>query len=139
MYNPNWEPKMTIKIAVETFPTDKCYLMSHIPESVGCTNSTCSYITTRRDKIQRHIESCQTSTVITTTQIQYGSKKQLNLDLDIPITIFTEPEFHFCVFDIETLESKTDLDSGSEAHLKLLSIKVGNFCTVIIFKKFFPT
>lgn len=122
---------MTIKIAVETFPTDKCYLMSHIPESASCTNSNCLYETSRRHRIQQHIQSCQTTTAITTTKVQYGNKKQLSLGLDIPITLFTEPEFRFCVFDIETLETKTDLDAGSEAHLKLLSTKVGNFSAAV--------
>ena len=46
-----------------------------------------------------------------------------DLELDIPRTLFTEPKFTFAVFDIETLESKTDINSKVEAELKILSIR----------------
>ena len=115
-YEPAWIPKITFNLGIDD--QDYVYLYDR-KESVKCGKNKCLFKTWRSDKIDRHRGQCSDTTQIKTMQTFYGKPDTKYDHMTIPKVFFDNPEFKFAVFDLETVETKSDV---AEAKLKLLSI-----------------
>ena len=115
---PNWEPKLSIDLGINGFPFEYCYLFKK-NESQTCEKNNCRFKTQRADRLQRHQNSCTGETKIKTKRVLYGKEEQVIDQLTIPESFLSEPVFKFACFDIETIETSSNI---AEAKLSILSI-----------------
>ena len=103
---PTWTPKITLSIGIESHPFD-CVYLADFKEQEKCENEKCGFSSPRKDRMKRHRDVCRDTTEIVTKRVCYG----LHVEEDktsIPDDFFTNPKFHFAVFDIETVERPSD-------------------------------
>ena len=106
IYEPTWTPKLSIDVGIRQFPFEHCWLMSY-KKPAKCENERCGFSSPRKDRMKRHAACCRDTTEVVSKRVCYGLARQ-DENLSIPQSFFTNPNFYFAVFDIETAERPSD-------------------------------
>ena len=110
-YEPDWQPRQVYNIIITSFPFYEMeFTTESMPTEYKCGKPDCGFQTPRKDKLDKHRESCRNFSLITSKQRVYGG-------IHNPL----EPVFKFACYDIETVEKESEY---AEATLELLSIGV---------------